>query len=67
MPGLGCPNCKMTTQHKVTDSRPGDKGIWRKRLCRCGERFTTIEKVLPVSKGPLRKKSTFVAKKEPKT
>lgn len=45
-PGISCPVCG-STDHAVKDSRPGN-GYWRRRRsCKCGERFTTIELEAP--------------------
>ena len=41
--GLLCPNCG-SNEHQVKDSRPGDRAIRRRRLCKnCFARFTTYE------------------------
>ena len=41
-----CPFCKKG-ETSVVDSRPAEDGtsIRRRRLCNCGERFTTFERV----------------------
>ena len=41
-----CPICKKG-ETSVVDSRPAEDGtsIRRRRLCNCGERFTTFERV----------------------
>ena len=41
-----CPFCKKG-ETSVVDSRPAEDGtsIRRRRLCSCGERFTTFERV----------------------
>ena len=41
-----CPLCKKG-ETSVVDSRPAEDGtsIRRRRLCNCGERFTTFERV----------------------
>ena len=41
-----CPTCKKG-ETSVVDSRPAEDGtsIRRRRLCNCGERFTTFERV----------------------
>ena len=41
-----CPICKKG-ETSVVDSRPAEDGtsIRRRRLCSCGERFTTFERV----------------------
>ncbi len=40
--GIACPVCG-SADHTVKDSRPGP-GYWRRRRsCKCGERFTTVE------------------------
>ena len=41
-----CPICKKG-ETSVVDSRPTEDGtaIRRRRLCNCGERFTTFERV----------------------
>ena len=41
-----CPVCKKG-ETSVVDSRPTEDGtsIRRRRLCECGERFTTFERV----------------------
>ena len=43
---MRCPHCGYG-EDKVTDSRPGKKGIRRRRECsNCGQRFTTMETVV---------------------
>lgn len=46
--GLSCPQCG-NAETGVTDSRPDAIGryIRRRRRCQCGERFTTMEIVVP--------------------
>jgi len=46
--GVACPRCG-SPQNLVTDSRPQPQGryIRRRRRCDCGERFTTMEIVVP--------------------
>ena len=39
-----CPFCKKG-ETSVVDSRPAEDGTSRRRLCSCGERFTTFERV----------------------
>ena len=43
---MKCPFCN-NTETQVKDSRPTEDGtsIRRRRLCVCGERFTTFERV----------------------
>jgi transcriptional repressor NrdR len=42
---MHCPFCG-NPEHKVTDSRPDEDGIRRRREClACGQRFTTLERV----------------------
>lgn len=44
---LGCPDCGADTD--VTDTRPwaDEKAIKRRRKCKNGHRFTTVEMALP--------------------
>ena len=52
-----CPLCKKG-ETSVVDSRPAEDGtsIRRRRLCNCGERFTTFESVFNIEKLLLLKK-----------
>jgi transcriptional regulator NrdR family protein len=46
---MNCPKCSKETI--VKDSRKKDKSVIRRRLCECGERFTTKEIVITLQKG----------------
>lgn len=45
--GIVCPSCGGTS-NRVTDSRPAENGGYtrRRKLCACGEKFTTQEIVV---------------------
>ncbi len=65
---LICPRCKQLTRQDVLDSRPSQDGIRRRRLCPCGHRFTTRERIVG-SKGPggiLRQIETWAKKRHTK-
>jgi len=44
-----CPKCSKETI--VKDSRKKDKSVIRRRICECGEKFTTKEIVITLKKG----------------
>lgn len=46
--GIPCPVCRTGT--RITDSRPGESSIRRRRVCvGCGHRFTTFEVEVPTA------------------
>lgn len=45
MTGIACPFCGWGEGQEVTDSRPAEGYIRRRRRCPCGERYSTAEVV----------------------
>ena len=41
--GIICPECGAANNSEVTDSRPREKGLYRRRKCICGYRWSTLE------------------------
>jgi len=51
---MNCPKCNKATS--VIDSRKKEAGVRRRRVCECGERFTTNEVIVELRKGVYERK-----------
>jgi hypothetical protein len=51
---MNCPNCSKETI--VKDSRKKDNSVIRRRLCDCGEKFTTKEVIVELKRGNYERK-----------
>jgi hypothetical protein len=51
---MNCPKCSKATS--VIDSRKKEAGVRRRRVCECGERFTTNEVIVQLRKGVYERK-----------
>jgi transcriptional regulator NrdR family protein len=51
---MNCPKCSKATS--VIDSRKKEAGVRRRRVCECGERFTTNEVIVQLKKGVYERK-----------
>ena len=45
--GIVCPNCGEEDQSEIKDSRNVKGGKRRRRECKCGYRFSTLEIIVP--------------------